>query len=220
MKDLAKDEAEKAQKMRFPFVTLLLTGTSIGIYYFWQKWTPRQCRINFVFTETNFYNLKNYHSILLSPLSYENNFFFYANLPGLLYSGILIERFLGARVLIASYLANCAVSAATTVAVHRQIGFHKVQQRGRFSNSNGNATLFFTSLFTSLAPGYRIYAGKSMLGTMFFYYLTSMYFLLFFTNHFMDTTKQFKHAQNHNETHYSAAGAGLLLGLLLRRRIM
>ena len=79
---MAKEEAQKTQKRRFPFVTALLTGTSIGVYYFWQTWTPRQCRINFVFTETNFLNLKNYHSLLLSSLSYENNFFFYANLPG------------------------------------------------------------------------------------------------------------------------------------------
>lgn len=175
--------------MKFPLITTLITGASISVYYYWQKWTPRQCRINFVFTETNFYNLKNYHSLLLSPLSYENNFFFYANLPGLIYSGYLIEKFLGARVLLTAYFTNCLVSAATTVGVHRQIGFHKVQQRGRFSNSNGNATLFFTSLFTAIAPGYRMFAGKSMMTTMFFYYLTTMYYMLFFTNHFTDPSR-------------------------------
>lgn len=101
----------------------------------------------------------------------------------------MIEKFLGARVLLGAYLANSLVSAATTVYVHRKIGFHKVQQRGRFSNSNGNATLFFVSLFTAISPGYRMYAGKGLLTTIFFYYLTSFYYLLFFTNHFTDPNK-------------------------------
>ena len=44
----------------FPFVTLALTGTSIYIYYKWGRMAPRQARSNFVFTETNFYNVGNY----------------------------------------------------------------------------------------------------------------------------------------------------------------
>ena len=111
----------------FPFVTLALTGTSIYIYYKWGRMTPRQARSNFVFTETNFYNVGNYQSLFLCPLSYENGLFFGANLPGLFYAGMLIERFLGPSVVLGGYLLNCAVSAATTTVVHRQIGFKKVQ---------------------------------------------------------------------------------------------
>ena len=214
-----KKLAEQQLRGRLPFVSLALTGGSIAVYYCWQTWNHRRSRTNFIFTETNFYNLKNYHSLLLSPISFENNFFFYTSLPGLLYSSTLIERYLGYRVLIGSYIANCLVSAATTVYVHRQIGFHKVQQRGRISNSNGNATLFLSCLFGSFAPGYRIHRGKHLATTIFFYYLVGAYLLLYFTSHLTDAKSQFKHATNHNETHYSAVVTGTLLGLLLRSRI-
>lgn len=60
-----------------------------------------------------------YQSFFLCPLSYENNFFFWMNLPGLFYSGMLIERYAGAKVLLGAYLANCLVSGATTVYHHR-----------------------------------------------------------------------------------------------------
>lgn len=59
-----------------------------------------------------------------------------------------------------------------------------------------------------------------MATTMFFYYLVAMYGMLFFTNHLTDPSKAgFKHATNHNETHYSAVGLGAVLGLLLRSKI-
>ena len=74
--------------------------------------------------------------------------FFYANLPGLIYSGLLIERVCGPAALLLGYLLNCGVSAAATTAVHRQIGYHKVQQRGRLSNTNGNMTLFMVIRMT------------------------------------------------------------------------
>ena len=220
IEEQAKEEAQQRIKRRLPFVSIALTGGSVAIYYCWQNWNHRRSRVNFIFTETNFYNLKNYHTILFSPISYENDFFFYATLPGLIYSSLLIERHLGSRVLLASYLFNCAVSAATTVMVHRQIGYHKVQQRGRISNSNGNATLFLTCLFGSFAPGYKIVRGKYMATTVFFYYLVGSYLMLFFTSHLTDPSMTgFKHATNHNETHYSSVVAGTALGLLLRTRI-
>ena len=103
----------------FPFVTCLLTGTSFFIYYKWQQMTPRQARSNFVFSETNFYNLGQYQSLFFCPLSFENNMFFYANLPGLIYSGLLVERVCGPGALMLAYLLNCGVSAATTTAYHR-----------------------------------------------------------------------------------------------------
>ena len=102
-----------------PIVTFLLTGSSIYIYYKWQKLTPRQAHCNFVFSETNFYNVGNYQSMFLCPLSFENNMFFYFNLPGLFYSGMLIERFCGPVALIGAYLLNCGVSAAATTIAHR-----------------------------------------------------------------------------------------------------
>jgi len=75
----------------------------------------------------NVLNQKNYQSLILNPISFETNFFFYMNIPGLIYTAWLIERFMGAKTLIISYLMNCAVSAATTAFYHRQIGFRKVQ---------------------------------------------------------------------------------------------
>ena len=85
---------------------------------------------------------------------------------------------------------------------------------------NGNATLFLTSMFSAMAPGYQLYQGSYMATTFFFYYLTGFYFLLFFTNHVTDPRmSQFKHALNHNETHYSSVVTGALLGLLLRARL-
>ena len=134
---------------------------------------------------------------------------------------MLLERYLGGRTLLLCYLANCAVSAATTVYIHRQIGFLKVQQRGRMSNSNGNTTLFFSTMFSTLAPQYMMLSGKSILTQFPFYMLAATYFLLFFSNHITDPTKRtnFKHAQNHNESHYSAVVLGIVLGLALRRRL-
>ena len=70
--------------------------------------------------------LGNYQSIFLNPVSYESNFFFYLNFPGLVYASFLIERGMGFRFLLAAYLANCLLSAATTVVYHRLIGFKKV----------------------------------------------------------------------------------------------
>ena len=140
---------------------------------------PRQARSNFVFTETNFYNLGNYQSLFLCPLSYENGMFFGMCLPGLFYTGMLIERILGPSALLGAYLLNCAVSAATTTFVHRQIGFKKVQQRGRFSNTNGTMTLFLTSMFTAMAPSYTLYQGQYL--KIGFLYILAFYGVLFFT---------------------------------------
>jgi hypothetical protein len=59
-----------------------------------------------------------------------------------------------------------------------------------------------------------------MATTVFFYYLVGAYLMLFFTSHLTDPSKMsFKHATNHNETHYSAVVSGTVLGLLLRSRI-
>ena len=81
--------------------------------------TRRQAKNNFVFSETNFLNIGNYQSLFLCPLSFENDMFFWMNLPGLFYSGMLIERFMGPGALLGAYLLNCGVSAAATTAVHR-----------------------------------------------------------------------------------------------------
>ena len=107
--------------------------------------------------------------------------FFYLNLPGLFYAGFMVERFCGPGAMIAAYLLNCSVSAATTTIAHRQMGFHKVQQRGRFSNTNGNMTLFLASVFTAMAPEYKLYAGQYLSIT--FMYVLAFYGILFFTQH-------------------------------------
>ena len=160
---MGSEESAAKTKNPFPWVTLLLSGTSIGVYYCWQTWPHRKSRTHLTFCETNFYNLKQYQTLLISPLSYENNFFFYCSLPGLTYSSLLLERYIGGRTLLLCYLANCLASAATTVLVHRKIGFHKVNQRGRMSNTNGNTTLFFSIMFATLIPQYMMMSGKSIL---------------------------------------------------------
>ena len=73
-----------------------------------------------------------------------------------------------------------------------------------------------TALFTAMAPYYRIYAGKSMMTTIPFYYLTILYSLLFFTKHIAAT--EYKYSRNDNETHYSAVFLGVILGAAMRAR--
>jgi hypothetical protein len=72
-----------------------------------------------VFSETNVLKNKNYHSILLQPFSYESEFHFWANIPGLLYTGMLVERHLGVPLMMAALLSNCAVSAGVTALYER-----------------------------------------------------------------------------------------------------
>ena len=132
-----------------------------------------------MFSETNFYNVGNYQSLFLCPLSFEHGMFFCMNLPGLFYSGLLIERYLGPAAIIGCYLMNCVVSAGATTAMHRHLGFHKVNQRGRISNTNGNATLFFASMFSAMAPGYNMYSGSYL--KIGFMYVLAFYGILFFT---------------------------------------
>ena len=105
---------------------MLIAGTSLTVFYLWNKWTYHQAHKSFVFSEMNVLNLGNYQSILINPVSFESNFFFYLNFPGLVYASFLIERGMGSRFLLAAYLANCLLAAGTTVVVHRQIGFRKV----------------------------------------------------------------------------------------------
>jgi hypothetical protein len=102
-----------------PWLTLVLTGASITVYYLWNSWNYRLAHRSFVFSEMNVLNQKNYQSIFLNPISFERNFFFYMNLPGLVYSAWLIERYLGARTLATSYLLNSLFSAGATALYHR-----------------------------------------------------------------------------------------------------
>ena len=125
-REITKDENERSQRIRFPFVTLALGLTSVAIHYKWNQWNSKRAERAFVFSEMNFLANRNYQSLFLCPLSFENNFFFYTNLPGLVYSAYLIEKHLGGRVLFGAYLLNCLASALTTVVVHRKIGYHKV----------------------------------------------------------------------------------------------
>ncbi len=115
-----QEKGEQVVRKRFvPVGTLLLAGTSLTVYLLWNRWTYQRAHRSFVFSEMNVLNLGNAQSILLNPLSFESNFFFYLNFPGLVYASFLIERGLGTRFLIGAYLANCIVSAATTIIVHR-----------------------------------------------------------------------------------------------------
>ena len=204
----------------FPFVNLALGATSCAIFHYWGVWNNRRAERTFVFSEMNFFKNKNYQTFLLSPLSFENSFFFYTNLPGLLYAGYLIERKFGSKVLMGAYLLNCTASALTTTVVHRKIGYHEVQRRGRFSNTNGNLALYLVSLFTTCKPDYRLYYGKYMATNIYFGYLMAAYLVLYFTTHLVSGVKT-RHvgAQNHNETHYVAVALGVMSGVMLKRRL-
>ena len=91
------------------------------------------------------------------------------------------------------------------------------------SNTNGNSTLFLTSLFTCLAPNYALYRGGGIATTFFFYYILAFYGMIFFTNHLTvfpdEKAKLVKHSTNHNETHYSALVLGALIGVASKGRI-
>lgn len=74
-------------------------------------------------------------------------------------------------------------------------------------------------MFMVMAPGYKIFAGKSMATTIPFLIVPTTFVLMFFGDHVTDPElqKTFKHAQNHNETHYASMVLALLLGVSLRR---
>lgn len=88
----------------------------------------------------------NLQSIVLCPISFEVPFYYVMNLPGLVVSSFLIEKYLGSMMLLGLYLTNSAISAGTTTVNHRRIGFLEVRKRGRMSNHNGNITLFLSSI--------------------------------------------------------------------------
>ena len=86
------------------------------------------------------------------------------------------------------------------------------------ANFNGNNTLFMASLFTFLAPNYKLYTGNFQATTLYFGYILAAYMVIYFTT--MRNSKQnVRYAPNYNETHFSGVAAGAFLGLLLRRRI-
>ena len=87
------------------------------------------------------------------------------------------------------------------------------------SNTNGNITLYLTTLFAAMAPSYKL-ASSSIAGLqLYFYFIPLTYCILFFMEH-MNTQEYrkayHKHAKNENETHYSGLGLGLTLGLALK----
>ena len=62
----------------------------------------------------------------------------------------------------------------------RQIGYKEVRRRGRMTNNNGNATLFFASLFSALAPNYTLYQGGA-LTTVYFWHISLAIGMMYFT---------------------------------------
>lgn len=81
-------------------------------------------------------------------------------------------------------------------------------------------TLFLASVFTAMAPEYKLYAGSYLKVT--FLYILAFYGILFFTEHITMDQMRAKgvhvKAQNNNETHYAAVVLGLGVGLLFRGR--
>lgn len=93
-------------------MTLLMTGAAAYIYFEgWQKWNFARARRTFVFSETNFFNNKNFACLFLQPISYESEFFFYTNLVPMIFSSFLVERHLGIFFWAGSYVVNCLTSA-------------------------------------------------------------------------------------------------------------
>lgn len=80
------------------------------------------------------------------------------------------------------------------------MGFVKSQRRGRMTNHNGNATLFFATFFSFLMPAYKIISGKSVATTMYFYFILAAYGMLYFTK-LLDMSGNV-YAKPSNETHY------------------
>ena len=137
---------------------------------------------------------------------------------------MLIERHLGAHVLLGSYLLNCVTSAATQVVAQRHFGYAAYRRRGRHANFNGNSALFLVSLFAAAAPSYALRVGASPATTFYFYYIALAYGLIYFTEFTTNNRSRtggnvVRTARNDNETHYSGAALGLLLGLMLRKRV-
>ena len=87
------------------------------------------------------------------------------------------------------------------------------------SNTNGNITLFLSTMFAAMAPGYKL-AGSSTFA-LFFYFIPVFYSILFFFEHLNAEQKQKvkMHSKNDNETHYSALALGLFLGTAIKFRL-
>ena len=91
------------------------------------------------------------------------------------------------------------------------------------ANFNGNSALFLSCLITGLMPSMVIVQGRNPATTLFFGYITLTYGLIYFTEFTTPNKstmgKTVKTTRNDNETHYSGAILGLLLGLILRLRL-
>ena len=57
----------------------------------------------------------------------------------------------------------------------------KYSINSNFCSNNGNATLFMLTFFTCLVPNYKIYQGAHMATTVYFYFITVAYCLMYFT---------------------------------------
>ena len=90
------------------------------------------------------------------------------------------------------------------------------------SNTNGNITLFLSTLFAALAPGYKLLSTSIAGLSVYFYFIPLTYSILFFMEHMnMDDHRIAvqRHAKNDNETHYVALGLGVLFGSALKFRL-
>ena len=160
----------------------------------------------------------NPHSSILQPLSFEAPFYYLMNIPGLFISAFLIEKYFGSRILIGLYLANCIISSITTVLNHRRIGFAEVRKRGRMSNHTGNISLFFSSILVAWNPQLVLLATRSQFTTIYFYYLWAFYLVLYFTRQIASDPNL--RARNYNETHIAGLLSGLLLGVILKNKLI
>lgn len=114
-----RQEKEEKQESKIPWLSIMIAGGSCYIYSRWINWNYLRAQRAFVFSETNFLKNKNYHSLLLQPISFESEFGFYTNLPAMLYASILVERHLGVFFFTGAYLANAVLSAGTQAIYQR-----------------------------------------------------------------------------------------------------
>ena len=156
-----REESRDKSKELFgiPILSLLMTASSLFIYKCWLDWNTLRCNRAFVFSETNFIKNKNYHSMFLQPISFEDGFHMVMNLPAMLYAGRLVEKYAGPKYFIGLFAINAVISAITTYCFQRHIGYREMRRRGRQANHNGNISLFFISFLTTFIPNYMIYQG-------------------------------------------------------------
>ena len=109
--DSEKEQGKSREILGLPILSMAMLGASLYIYKCWNDWNTLRCNRAFVFSETNFFKNKNYHSLFLQPISFEDPFHMLLNAPAMLYAGRLIEKYAGPGLFLGLFAANAVLSA-------------------------------------------------------------------------------------------------------------